>query len=41
LQRWRQWGQPGGADLFARPARAFKRGAGHSLSSNGVAGGHG
>lgn len=36
LEQRRQRGQPCGADLFARPARASKRWVGHSLSSNGV-----
>ena len=40
LEEWRQWSQPGGADLVARPAGAgaglgFTRGC-HSLSSSGV-----
>lgn len=36
LQQRHQRGQARGADLLARPARAFKRGAGHSLFSSGV-----
>jgi len=36
LEQRHQWREPGGADLLARPANIFKRGAGHSLFSNGV-----
>ena len=36
LEQRREGRQPGGADLLARPAGGFKRGVGHSLSSNGV-----
>lgn len=35
LQERHERRQPGSADLLARPARAFKRGAAHSLFSNG------
>ena len=31
-----QWGDPGGADLFAGPADVFKQWVGHSLFSSGV-----
>ena len=37
LEQRHQWCQPGGADLLARPPDIFKRWAGHSLFSNGVA----
>ena len=42
FQERNQRGEPGGADLFAGPARGgrphgFKRWVGHSLFSNGVA----
>jgi hypothetical protein len=45
LQEWHQRGQPGGADLFARPTRprvcaGFRVGC-HSLSSSGVGSGRG
>jgi len=36
LQERNQRGQPGGADLFARPAWISRRWAGHSLFSSGV-----
>ena len=36
LEQRGEGGQSGGADLLACPAGGFKRGVGHSLSSNGV-----
>ena len=38
LQEWDEWGQPGGADFFARPARPLTgiTGGCHTLFSSGV-----
>jgi hypothetical protein len=36
FQKRNQWGQPGGADLLARPALSSMQWAGHSLFASGV-----
>ena len=41
FQQRRQLGQPGSADLFARPAGFFKGGIGHGLFASGVGAGRG